>query len=536
MPKGPTLEERIIAIFNEYPDREFKNNDLKNELNYQKDISGITKRLVYWGYLKNISTTKNGIFKKAEREYSKEDRKEDRKNKEKKSYEMVLNKVFTGSFLYHNLGHEIINFIKDDNGQRFVYLNPWGDRGSEAEQETKYAFHIIESSIKDETNTYEIIAVSEINQNVEHDIYSRGEDRQIEKANSPVYKGYSFYDIFYCGPKSDKAHVFTYKANSLLLPQKDKRIIVKVKQPAATIKEDRNVINITLMCNPQHNIAYADDIGKKVYNANKNTYTDVDVLKELVDQSKGYFRIAEPKDDVNIDKLDDEQCFAVISDRTNLEDSTSNQIAYFLSRDKHLLYHFLHDFLGIKNIKKTENFEISREYENIDLLFLSDSHAIVIENKIDSDIKRDSETKNPETEKYSSQLSKYYKFVQDATDKIFEDKSIPSENKKFFVLAPEYNPITQKILNDDYECGSKYKYVTYTDLLEHIKNKKYHPLGLEPSKLGKFLFSEFIKTIEYISWSKAMQRERTAYIRLAQRINELKNKHKLKKAKKKHKK
>ena len=32
------------------------------------------------------------------------------------NYKYVLNKIFTGSFLNYNLGHEIINFIKmDDN-------------------------------------------------------------------------------------------------------------------------------------------------------------------------------------------------------------------------------------------------------------------------------------------------------------------------------------------------------------------------------------------------------------------------------------
>lgn len=44
------------------------------------------------------------------------------KNKET-NYEFVFNKIFTGSFLEYHLGHEIINFIKTDEGNRYVYLN-----------------------------------------------------------------------------------------------------------------------------------------------------------------------------------------------------------------------------------------------------------------------------------------------------------------------------------------------------------------------------------------------------------------------------
>ena len=90
---------------------------------------------------------------------------------------------------------------------------------------------------------------------------------------------------------------------------------------------------------------------------------------------------------VNIDSIDDEQCFSIISGRAQLEVSTSNQIAYFLKRDDNLLRVFMRDFLNIDDLLDDETFEIVREKEkNIDLLFKSERHIIVVENKIDSSI------------------------------------------------------------------------------------------------------------------------------------------------------
>lgn len=41
--------------------------------------------------------------------------------------EILLNKMFEGKYLNSNIGHEVINFIKADNGKHYVYVNPYGD-------------------------------------------------------------------------------------------------------------------------------------------------------------------------------------------------------------------------------------------------------------------------------------------------------------------------------------------------------------------------------------------------------------------------
>lgn len=499
-------EADVLNLFREQEQNiRLSGTEIKDTLGV-KDPSGTIRDLVYFEYLiKND----DGTFSRSQKVYSESDRKTE---KYVKNHQIVLNKIFTGSFLSHNLGHELINFLKDSNNQRYVYLNPWGERGDKAAKTTRYAFHIIQSSLRNEKGIYELVAVSEIDPTAD---VCYDKNRENEKRNSPVYAGHSFVDIFYCGDDSDKAHVYTYKASRFFKPIDGIRIFIKVDRDRASINMDsvNNVLTITLMCNPQHSICYADSTGKKTYTSSKNDFTDLDILYQLIDINNGY--LLESDENVEIDELDDEQCFAVISDRTKLEDSTSNQISYFLERDSHLTYVLLHDFLGIQTVSQQEEFSIIREKEkSIDLLFVSDNHVVVIENKIDSGINGVSATANSNG-KYNSQLSKYYNHINN--DPHFS--GIP--HKHFFVLAPEYNTITQQELDDIYECGNQYVLKSYNELFNSFRDVPYTPLGQAASELGTFLYEQFLKGIEYISWSKAKQHERTAYIRLKQRIKEL---------------
>lgn len=237
---------------------------------------------------------------------------------------------------------------------------------------------------------------------------------------------------------------------------------------------------------------------------------DIDVLNKVI---KKY--LTETEEPLDTDVLDDELCFSVIGDRTNLEDSISNYLAYFLQRDKVLLYKFLHDGLGIDTVKNDESFSIEREEKNIDLLFESKKHVVVIENKILSKINGSKRSSNVSNGK-PSQLSKYYKYVT-AT------KKYKGMEQYFYVLAPKYNAITGEKL-EEYEEGKSYILIHYNnDLVSLFKTHEYKPAGRPPSDRGKILYEEFVKTIEYISWNVAEQHQNTAYVRLKQKLEELKN-------------
>ena len=40
---------------------------------------------------------------------------------------IVLNRMYTGSYLSTNLGHEVINMFQADNGKHYLYLNAKGN-------------------------------------------------------------------------------------------------------------------------------------------------------------------------------------------------------------------------------------------------------------------------------------------------------------------------------------------------------------------------------------------------------------------------
>ena len=39
---------------------------------------------------------------------------------------IVLNRMFSGDYLKENIGHEVINLFKADNGKHYLYLNALG--------------------------------------------------------------------------------------------------------------------------------------------------------------------------------------------------------------------------------------------------------------------------------------------------------------------------------------------------------------------------------------------------------------------------
>ena len=254
-----------------------------------------------------------------------------------------------------------------------------------------------------------------------------------------------------------------------------KRILFLTGQNKSRINEtNEGVIIASLICNPQHSRAYSK-------------INDIKVLDEITNK---YLKLSNDSEQWN--KYDDELCYSVICDRTKLEDSTSNQIAYFFNRDKKLMDLFINKFLGI-NVK--DDFFIIREKENIDLFIQGKNNIIVIENKIDSGIN-------------GNQLRKYRKYIS---------KNYSGKKAYFYILEPPYSSITEKEKNEN--GGKEYKIVYYDNLYNILLNSKYMPNG-RISEYGIFLYKEFFNTIEYIQMSKASQQEKIAYTRLNQRINE----------------
>lgn len=407
-------------------------------------------------------------------------------------YKYVFNKVFTGEFLKNNLGHEVINFIEFQEGknkQRYVYLNPEGKRAKAAEKYTKYVFHVMGIG----KNKYEVIGLSEVEWNDScHYVPIKKTD------NSDLYpklEGFSLKDLFVHGADFGTVKAYSFKTKNYYVPKEDISILFDNKK--AEIDKEKK--QIKLICRLQRNICYSRRI-------NNSEEDDVHILDELIKNIDFYFEIK--KNDEKIDRDNDELSYSVICDRTKLEDSMSNQIAYYLNRDQELLDIFINNFLGIKDISDEYSFDIERERGHIDILIkVIDKNGtvkkvMVIENKIDSDFS-------------TMQLRKYIDYI----NKEEEFKKVSKTNQNYFVLYPKSNHyITRERIDE--VGGKNYKDKTYNDLFEKIKGHNYSPLG-GASNHGIEMFNEFLKSIELLTKTKAKINQDIQYIRLAQRIKGL---------------
>ena len=482
------LEKQILDVLG---DSRKTSSEIKAELN-NKDISSCLKDLKYFEY---IEENENKEFYRTNKAYDDAIRKTE---KYPENHEIILNKVFTGKYLNQRLAHELINFIVADDGKRYIYVLPGGTKSF---NDTKYVFHIIHTSNNKYEGGYELAGISVVDLNFEKESGYRNNVEK-EDMSKPTFKSHTFLEIF----DESKAHNYTYRAENFYNVVEGKKVYILVKSDSTSIDYNGDEAVIKLRCNPQHSIAYADSEGKLTYSSNPKDKTDLTVLHELIENPNF---IEESNDNIDLNNLPSEQCFAVINDRTKLEDSISNQIAYFLMRDPNLTKKFLTDFLGINDIDENEEFSVLREEDNIDLMIKSKSHFIIVENKTDSQIRiYGDEDPNGQND---SQLNKYYEYGEE---------KYSNYSKHYFLLAPDYYNMNEEILNSYYLNGDKFIYKKYSELFEVIKDYTYNPIG-GCNEYSNFLFKEFCHSIEYLTWSTAKGKERTALIRLKQRINDL---------------
>lgn len=455
----------------------------------------------------------------------------------------IFNKVFSGSYLLYNLGNELINFMKIDScnktyrNKRLIYINPYGYLKEENSKNAEFVLHVM--NVKYEGVTYyELIAISEIDRTNNLNLFSETAKETRDKiiANKIEFNSCPLEKIF----NDNKSYLCSFVAKNFYTPKNNTRILfyvdAKNKKERILPQDTEKIKIVRIKSNPQHSSCYSK-------------FNDQNLLDDI--RCK-YFK---KDNEFNIELPNcTEQSLSIICDRTKLEDSTSNQIAYFLSRDKEIMKAFIEYLNTI--IKKDENkivlsedskIEILREHEHIDLLIkvinrtkektkdaYTNNHIIVIENKIDSGI---NSIEDNSKEKTKSQLSNYYDYITSGIkkeNKNEKDKkpnkeleNIDIKNKHFFILEPNYSQITQDILNHDYEHGEEYSIIHYEDLHKKLKGLTYNPYDTNDEKIKnerKFLYKEFIKTLEYINMTSSSLMREIAYIRLKQRLDELGNK------------
>ena len=392
----------------------------------------------------------------------------------------VINRMYAGDYLKgNNIGHEIINLFADDNGDNYIYINADGVMGSEYDGKVKA---VLLTRMAESIHRQEVLGIAIVDAGSQI-VYNKGGkkgertpehiDTDAYLAQHPVkYGGVDFVRLFEKNiweGEFNNYHLITFKTKKLLMPYKNQRIFICDK------KYTSNEVNAELK-----DIEFSRQSPKQ-YICSDEEIRDYATIEKLINNEKLWDKNRKPekikligkkaKDEENFNYLD-------IVGRQDDENVFSNLIAYFIGNDGKLLKDFCKEVLGIDGV--SENALVEREKSangpRIDIFIQDDKYAIVIENKIKSEINGANERHNFDGELIQSQLADYYNYVE---------KTAQGLTKKYYILMPNYHKIDIK----KYKHSEKYQKLEYSDLYEFFAKHKYH------NESEKGYYDDFVKAL-----------------------------------------
>ena len=395
-----------------------------------------------------------------------------------KNEEILLNVMFSGGYLFEqdNIGHEIINFFKADNGKNYIYITPSG------KVKRHNVKHVLFIKNVENKKTVEIIAMAEnvTAENLEDEI------------DSIKYAGVKLNEIFinnvYHGDKDISESIVTYKAQNFYFTKKGKRIFITIDKDCK-ISDCIHINTDKKALAPESMRIYFKE-KTEAYNILLN---DVIKNKELWEAStsnnlKGFTE----------NYYANSTSFLDIIHKENDEIVFSNLFSYYFQYNHKTFQKFCKNLLKIDDMDY--KFEIIRESrQNIDLWIESEKYIIVIENKIKSGI-------NGKVNKDYNQLNKYYDFTMNY---IKENKL----NKKpyFYIFKPDYNNINLK----EYDHDGHYTLIKYSKIYEFFNNNasQFH---------DEKYFQDFLKALHKQTIPISELNFNTMKLRFAEKIRNIK--------------
>jgi len=343
--------------------------------------------------------------------------------------------MFVGDYIkgIDNIGHEIINLFKSDNGDSYIYVLPYGK---------------IAPIHNNKVET--ILLVGGVGKGILQ-VLARADglthipiDANDSIASNITYGGVSLTDVFKNnddGMLATKPIYVTFRAGKVVAP---------IKPLFLTIGPGNKTNNIYHIDGVKfHLTAFFD--------------RDDNILRDILDD-KSLWSEDDFQQKVKIDLLLEESttCFLNVIQKEYDELAYSNILAYLLRTSSEILSMFVKRVLGI-DVDEVARFQILREYKHIDLLIKNDDYYIIIENKIRSGI-------NGIIQGDGNQLSNYIRVI--------EKEKRPGCSIHPYILTPDYHDIDlmECCVNaepDNKEKILMYKKIKYSDVLSFfIKNEK----------------------------------------------------------------
>ncbi len=361
--------------------------------------------------------------------------------------EILINRIFNGKYAKdeNNIGHEIINLFKADNGSHYLYIV---DSGAIAMEHNDNIDSIL--FVRGVGNSMlEVLAkATNLTQKAYMCSHSKNEikrihNEQIKTINSVTYGGIPLNKILsnniYNGNyDGDYAIYYTFTSDNMRRP---------IKPLYISDKQSKNIDNVIVL-----NGNLARQSQKQYFQENTDQNSDYCKLNKMIYNSD-FWEENDSFEKVDVSKHSKENdYFMKIIKKEYDELAYSNMLSYFFShyRDKFVL--FCKEIFGVDLSK---NFQISREEHDIDILIQDNKNVIVIENKIKSGI--NGIRHDVYSNQVQSQLEKYYDYAKDISN---------GRNVLCYIFAPNYN----RLNITDYKSGKHYKIINYKAILDFYLN------------------------------------------------------------------
>ena len=366
-----------------------------------------------------------------------------------KNREIVINKMYSGNYLIEgsNIGHEIINLYRADDGKNYIYLNAQGSIDISQHQDEITILLIRRLAPR----TYKILAKAEGITIVDsaNSKLSQKERGMHQVALEITYGGVKLTDLFnsnrHRGNKEPDSTYVTFTANKVIKPREQ-----------ICITDDSNLVEDSTFYIRTNN-GFGKQTLREFYHEKNKPESFID-LNKIIGNNNLWEEINTTQKISSSLANRQDQHFNILK-IIRQEDSElvfSNMLAYFFNYNKEVFTQFSREILQV-NIKA--EFIIEREKNNIDLLISDQNNVIVIENKIKSGI--NGIRHDIYSEEYQSQLQKYYNFAK--SNKEYRDKNISC-----FIFSPNYNHINL----ERFTYGEKYTVINYREIYEFFNRHK----------------------------------------------------------------
>ena len=371
---------------------------------------------------------------------------------------IVLNRMYSGSYLTDNLGHEVINMFQSDNGKHYLYLNARGnvvDRALKS-RHMLLVVYVGEQRVEVVGLAKNLIPIESANCSLQGkmsvfnlDVFEN--QKQYIENEKITYGGVSLLDLFNDAEQQNIYVSYEVDSNNFFKPKK--RIVLSFDKDSKRVNETETIyqlLNSNFGSTTLHQYIEDVDVGGDYVLLN-NLIND----EELWVLSNDRVKLSTPYQ-IRQDSLID-ICGCLFD-----ENKFSNALAYFIRKYPELWSDFFALRFGLHfqlPIKVSRELDIKAATKGltaggrVDIQIDDGIHYVIIENKIKSSINKSKQDIGFKT----SQLTRYVDYLKKIVTDNYKNKC------RTYVLAPNYNMPPLE--------GTQFEPLWYSDLCLFLRGK-----------------------------------------------------------------